>query len=162
MTKQIDKMRSDIEGRIKKAIGITLGLLALFFCYQSNVFPVELGDERANSYVSGFQIGLYITLLLFYLAKVSKYRKALKDEALLQQLYDQENDERVVYVNQQVGKTAMSINTVILLFAAIVAGYYNVTVFVTIIVIIIMENVIQFILQIYHMNRVSVGKVEEE
>lgn len=162
MTKQIDKMRMDIESRIKRTIGIVSGLLALFFCYQSNIFPIELGDERANSYVSGFQIGIYITLMLLYLAKLAKYRRALKDEALLKQLYYQENDERVVYVNQQVGKSAMSINTVILLFAALVAGYYNITVFVTILVIIFVENIIQFILEKYYTNRVSVGKTEED
>ncbi len=162
MTKQIDKMRADIENRIKRTIGIVFGLVVLFFIYQSNVFPIELGDERLNSYVSGFQVGIYITLMVLYLTKFAKYRRALKDEALLKQLYYKENDERIVYVNQQVGKSAMSINTVILLFAALVAGYFNIVVFVTILVVVVAENILQFILQKYHMSRVSVGNTEEE
>ncbi|MBE5876578.1 MAG: hypothetical protein E7290_06795 [Lachnospiraceae bacterium] len=162
MNKRMDKMRKDVENRLKRTKGIGACLLAFSLTMMSGVFPVDLGDTRANDFVTGFQAGILILLLLVYLAKLVKYQKALKDEKLLKQLYHQENDERMVYVNQQVGKSSMSVNTVVLLLLAILAGYYNIVVFGTILVTIFVQCAIQIVMKWYYMNCVSVSDTEEE
>lgn len=162
MNKKMDKMRKDVENRLRRTKGIGACLLAFSITMMSGVFPVNLGNANADDFVSGFQAGILILLLLVYLARLVKYQKALKDEKLLKQLYNQENDERMLYVNQQVGKSSMSVNTVVLLLLAIVAGYFNIVVFVTILATIFVQCMIQIVMKWYYLNCVSVSDTEEE
>ena len=74
---------------------------------------------------------------------------------MLKQIYYKENDERVAFINQQVGKSSLTVTTVILLIAAIVAGYFDITVFITILAVTLAQALIKLVLYWYHSNNVS-------
>lgn len=155
MEKKLNKMKSDITARCNRLVGLiacTAGLLTLSV---SDIIAIDLGNEGANDFVAGFQLGILCVLLLAFASKLVNYRKALKDEKLLKQMYYKENDERVAFINQQVGKSSMTVTTVLLLIGAIVAGYFNVTVFVTILAVTLAQALIQLVLFWYHTNHVT-------
>ena len=125
MEKKLNKMKSEIATRCNRIAGLiacTAGLLTLSI---SDIFVIDLGAENANQFVAGFQLGILCVLLLAFVSKLVAFRKALKDEKLLKQMYYKENDERVTFINQQVGKSSMTVTTVLLLIGAIIAGYFN-------------------------------------
>lgn len=162
MNKKLEKMKTAIEKRIKKQAAL-VACTMIFLCVAAcRIVPVQLGSEAENDFVAGFQLGLLCTLLISFLHNLLKYRKALKDEKHLKQLYYQENDERMCYINQQVGKSSMSILTVIMLIATIITGYFNIIVFYTMIAVTFFQAIIQIALKMYYTNCVSGEDIEEE
>lgn len=162
MNKKLEKMRMDIQNRIKRTTGL-LACTMIFLCVAvTGVIPVQLDNEQANDFVFGFQLGLLCALLIMFLGNLVKYRKALKDNNLLKQLYYQENDERMCYINQQVGKSTMSVVTVIMVIATIITGYFNITVFCTMIAVTLLQVLIQIGLKWYYTNCMSAESLEEE
>lgn len=162
MNKKFEKMKTTVENRIKKNTAL-LACVTIFTCVSATgVVPVQLADESAKDFVSGFQLGLLCTLLIAFLTNVVKYRKALKDEKLLKKIYYTENDERLCYINQQVGRSSMTITTVILVIATVITGYFDFTVFVTMLAVTAFQAVIQLVLIWYYTNCVSGNDTEEE
>ena len=155
MEKKINKMKSDITARCNRLVGLIALTSGLLCTSVSGVIAIDLGSEAANDFVAGFQLGILCALLLAFAAKLVSYRKALKDEKLLKQMYNKENDERVCFINQQVGKSSMSITTLILLIGALIAGYFNITVFVTILAVTLVQVLIKLTLYWYYSNKVS-------
>lgn len=72
-----------------------------------------------------------LALCVFALYRMVRCQRALRDDAAVRRLYYQEHDERTRYIAQQVGRSSMAVNTVLLVVAAVIAGYFSVTVFVT-------------------------------
>lgn len=155
MEKKLAKMRKDIEVRMKRNTGLMVCAAAFLGLSATNVLPIQLGSEQANGFVAGFQLGLYCCLVLIALASLSKYRKALKDDKALKQLYYQENDERLCHINRQVGKSSMKVTIIAMVIATIVAGYFNYTVFITLLCATVLQAMIQNLLKAYYTNRVS-------
>ena len=160
MEKKLNKMKSQIADRIKRLTGLIVCTVILLGTSVSGVIEINLGNEGANDFVSGFQLGILMALTVNFLFKIVNYRKALKDETLLKRIYYKENDERLAFINQQVGKSSMSVTTVVLLIAAVIAGYFDIKVFVTILAVTCVQLVIQLILQRYYTCQVS-GADEE-
>ncbi len=155
MEKKLNKMKTEIADRTKRLTGL-IACTAIFTSVSvSGVIDINLGSEAANDFVSGFQLGILIALTIAFLAKLVNYRKAMKDETLLKRLYYKENDERLAFINQQVGKSSMSVTTVVLLIGAVIAGYFDIKVFVTILAVTAVQLVIQLILQRYYTCQVS-------
>lgn len=155
MEKKLNKMRKEIENCMKRTNGL-LACTALFVCVSiSGVIPVQLGSESQNDFVSGFQVGLLTAVMLLLLSGLVKYRKALKDDKLLKQLYYKENDERMCYVNQQVGKASMKVTMLVMVIATVIIGYFNFTAFITMIAVTLLQGLIQIALKCYYTNRVS-------
>lgn len=155
MEKKLNKMKSEIDARSKRLMGMIVCTMGLLTLSSTEIISINLGNENANKFVAGFQLGILCVLLLAFASKLVSYRKALKDEKLLKQMYYKENDERVAFINQQVGKSSMTVTTVLLLIGAIVAGYFNVTVFITILAVTLAQALIQLVLFWYHTNHVT-------
>ena len=162
MNRKLDKMRIDIQNRIKRNTGLLVCTMIFLCVAVTGVIPVQLDNEQASTFVSGFQLGLLCTLLVVLLANLVKYRNALKDNTLLKRLYYQENDERMIYINQQVGKATMSVMTVIMVIATIISGYFNFTVFCTMIAVTLLQALIQIGLKWYCTNCISAEDIDEE
>lgn len=155
MDKKLNKMRTEIADRTKRLVGLIACTTIFTGVSVSGVIDINLENQAANDFVSGFQLGILIALTIVFLAKLVNYRKAMKDETLLKRLYYKENDERLAFINQQVGKSCMSVTTVVLLTGAVIAGYFDIKVFVTILAVTVVQLVIQLILQRYYTCQVS-------
>ena len=161
MNKKLEKMKTNIEKRIKKQTALVACTLIFLCAFASRIIPIQLDNEAQSQFVAGFQLGLLCTLLIVFTCNLLKSRKALKDEKLLKQLYYQENDERICYINQQVGKSSMSILTVIMVIATIITGYFNIIVLYTMIAVTFSQAIIQMALKMYYTNCISGNDMEE-
>lgn len=161
MDKKLEKMKKDIQKRIKQNIGLLACSSIFLIVAASRTIPVQLDTENASDYVSGFQLGLLIVLVIYFLNNVVKYNKALKEEKLLKQIYYKEHDERMNYINQKVGESSMWITTVIMTIATVITGYFNFTVFCTMIGVTLLQGIIQILLKWYYTRSTSSDTMED-
>lgn len=161
MDKKIAKMKKDIQKRIKQNTGLLICSCIFLTVAASGTIPVQLETESASDYVSGFQLGLLMVLVIFFLSRVAKYNKALKDEKLLKQIYYKEHDERMSYINQKVGESSMWVTTVIMTISTVITGYFNFTVFCTMIAVTLLQCIIQILLKWYYTHHTSGDTVED-
>lgn len=161
MNNKLLKMKTQIEARTKRLLGLTACTIIFLCASVSGVIPIHTGNENATDFISGFQMGLLCALLIVFTYKLMTYRKALSDEKLLKQLYYKENDERECYISQQVGKSSMSITVVVMLILTVVAGYFHEIVFFTMLATTVLQALIQLVLKFYYTSRLS-GEESEE
>ena len=97
-----------------------------------SVLAPTAGDEHWHSawygYITGSSIGL-LAVMVFCLIRNCR---ALKDEVRLKKLYVKCNDERTVQIQTLARNTTMQILLWVGLTATVIAGYFNVTVSLTI------------------------------
>lgn len=161
MNKKMDKMKADIQNRIRQNGALAVCCTAYVGVIATGVIKVDLGNEAATDFVSGFQLSLLIALLIACLANLVKYQKASKDEKQLKRLYNEENDERMNYIYQRMGKSFTNVTTVIMIIATIISGYFNSIVFFTLLATNIVQLLIQCILKAYYTHSTS-GQTDEE
>ena len=106
------------------AIGTELGWF--------NILSPVTGDSHWQStwhgYISGISCGVFALLLVVLI----RNRRALKDEKKLKALYVKEHDERTIQIATLARNTAMQILLPAGLVASVIAGYFSVTVSMTI------------------------------
>lgn len=106
------------------AIGTELGWF--------NILSPVTGDSHWQStwhgYITGISCGVFALLLVVLI----RNRRALKDEKKLKALYVKEHDERTIQIATLARNTAMQILLPAGLVASVIAGYFSVTVSMTI------------------------------
>lgn len=85
----------------------------------------------AEGYILGVQVGLFFAMALIMARFLMKYSRALKNDAALDALYRSETDERNRYIQDKTGGIGMNIVIGMLGMATILAGFFNQTVFFT-------------------------------
>ena len=90
------------------------------------------GDGHWQSAWFGFVTGASCGLFALMLVSLIRNRRALKDEKKLKKLYVKERDERTIQIQTLARNTAMQILLLVGLVAAVIAGYFSITVSITI------------------------------
>ena len=91
----------------------------------------RVANEHASDFISGYSIGFCVALQILGIALLGKYRAALKNEEKFNALYIKENDERKKFIKTKMGDVGSNITIVGLCLATIISGYFNATVFFT-------------------------------
>ncbi len=86
-------------------------------------------DSLAFSFQCGFSAAGSLALVFWLM----KYRGALKDEAKLRLLYNEEKDERMSAIRAKAGIPLVVILSMMLVLGGMIIGYFNETVFVVLI-----------------------------
>lgn len=121
----------------KKTLQMRMRLLAVynFFLLMLIVIgvfhPTAGTTQHVTDFMSGANVGLYAAIQAGLIAAVTKYGAALKDEGKRKALYIEENDERRKYIFTQMGGMAINICLGGLMLATVTAGFYNQTVYFT-------------------------------
>jgi hypothetical protein len=118
---------------LKKRIKIML-LLTLFAAFLQSAIIFDIFDLTSEmgflgGVVSGFQTGLLSAIMVIFIIISIRYLLIMKDEKKLKLMYNAENDERKIMIKQKSGGNVIIANSVIIIFAGIIAGYFNVIVF---------------------------------
>lgn len=107
-------------------------------------------DERWRStwygYITGSCAGVFAVMLGGLIRNV----RALKDEKKLKKLFVEAHDERTIQIQTMARNTAMQILLCAGLVATVIAGYFNVTVSITIFVCIWISSSVNLILISYY------------
>ncbi|MFY9174285.1 MAG: hypothetical protein WAO24_02915 [Peptococcia bacterium] len=107
-------------------------------------------DDHATSFALGFGVGL-LAVVIYYM---NKYRRALKSEEKLQELYIEETDERQQYINAKIGGTGLNISILVIALAMLVANYFNLIVFFTLLATTMFLVIVKAVLLKYYSSKI--------
>ena len=130
----MDKMKQEVKGKLT----YWTRLCALFTILMTTDFwnfvrPID-GGENFSDFFDGFQLGITVAIVFFAVINIRKFSKLLKDEEALKAYYIKEHDERTAAIREKSGGTVLYTCGVLIIGAGIVAGYFNLTVFVTLLI----------------------------
>ena len=111
------------------------------------------GDSHWQSSWNGFITGASCGVLGLLLYSLIRNCQALKDEKKLKKLYVKANDERTIQILTLARNTAMQILLIGGLVATVIAGYFSVTVSLTILACIFCASVTSLLLVGYYSKK---------
>ena len=127
------------------AIGSELGIL--------HILKPIAGDSHWHSHWNGFVTGASCGIFALLLVSLIRNCQALKDEKKLKKLYVKEHDERTIQILTLARNTAMQILLMGGLVAVVIAGYFSVTVSLTILACIFCASVTSLLLVGYYSKK---------
>ena len=115
-------------------------------------------DDRGKipadvSSIIDFQSGFLMGLAILSLFMLIKYRKLLRDERSLRESYNRETDERMVLIRSKAGMPALLITSIVMIFAGIFGGYYNIIIFYTLLAAGLCQILLGVCLKFYYMHK---------
>lgn len=125
-------------------------MLVLLNEFMGNTFSLPAPQF---AYLKDFQIGLLLGIELIILFLYQRYQKALKNQDKLELLYNTEHDERKIMIRHKAGIPVLLITSAIILLAAVVAGYFNETVFYTLFAVAMFQSVVCCFLKIVYLKK---------
>ena len=117
-----------------------------------NITPVT-GDSHWQSMWRGIVCGASCGLSILMLAWTIRISKALRSEKELKKLYVEANDERQVQIYTSARATAMQIFLIGGLVAGVIAGYFNMTVSITIFACVVIHSMIGAAFKLYYSKK---------
>lgn len=109
-----------------------------------------VNDSHWQSMWRGIVMGMSVGILIVMIAFLVRNILALKDEKRLKKLYVETNDEREIQIWTAARSTAMQLFLMVGVVAAIVAGYFSMTVSITIIVCMFLQSITGFFCMLYY------------
>lgn len=98
----------------------------------------------------GIVFGASCALCLLMVAFLVRYTRALKDDKLMKKLYIEEHDERQIQIWTAARATSMQIFLILGLVAGVVAGYFNMTVSITLLACVFVHSLIGGACKLYY------------
>ena len=144
----LEKYRREIKNRV--SVYQAFIAVALVFVIIGNVLLKDRGQTLES--VRGFATGLFIGIELVYVFQLGKLWKMLNDEDVLKEVYIREHDEREALIRMKSGLHVIPILSFIILICAILVGFFNDTIFYTLVVVGIAQILIALALKIYWKN----------
>ena len=111
------------------------------------------GDSRWQSAWFGFCTGASCGVFALLLFSLIRNCQALKDEKKLKKLYVKEHDERTIQIQILARNTAMQILLLGGLVATVIAGYFSITVSLTILACIFIASITSLLLVGYYSKK---------
>lgn len=158
MDKKMEKMRADMRFRLQKSRAFVVLLVILMVAAAAQVIPVQLPDSDLSDFVTSFQVGLLTGLLAVAVVYMVRLQRAMKDDAALRRLYYSEHDERNCYIQQKVGQTMLAVTPVVLLVAAVIAGYFSAVVFFSLVGAALLQALVGLGMKFYYYRRFSAAE----
>ncbi|HWS30084.1 MAG TPA: hypothetical protein VN512_08250 [Clostridia bacterium] len=104
-------------------VAVILGVYDVFFA----------NPAIENSFLHGFQLRAATALGILAAIFFIRYRSILHDEVKLKHEFNRENDERYKAIRAKAGMPMLLITSSAMIVAAVVAGYFNITVALTLV-----------------------------
>lgn len=149
----METFKKTLQKRIVQ-MGIINSFALIFIVLTGRYGLVTAGSSiNISDYIHGFQTGIFIGVQLVVLLTIGKYRKAMKNPQKLKELYIKENDERAKLIRDKVGGAGFFFTASCLAVAAIIAGFFNETVFFTLSATLIFFLLVKLILKKYYSKK---------
>ena len=141
----MEQYRKNLKLRI-----LLFGLLILFCLVIILINQIGTVTTYTESLALSFQRGFSAAGALVLVFWMMKYRAALKDEAKLRLLYNEENDERMKLIRAKAGVPMVLILSMTLVLAGMIIGYWNETVFVVLIGVALFQLLVSLGVKLYY------------
>lgn len=119
------------------------GLLGVF----DNFNPI---DKRFTDFMNGFQTGIFFVIMLSSVFYIAKYLSSVNNDEKLKKLYIYENDERKKAISEKAGHNLFMVTAYTMLVSTLIAGYFSITVFFTILCTLFITEIIFTAMKIYY------------
>jgi hypothetical protein len=123
-------------------IAVALGIYDVFW----------VNPELKETPVYGFQVGIIISSGLLSAITFIRYRILLKNDNKLLLMFNREKDESIKAIKAKAGIPILPILACFIIFAAIIAGYYNILIFITLIAVAAFMMITSVIIKIAYMK----------
>lgn len=149
----MEKFKTTVKRRIAISSGMALVSLVLgAFSIYSIVFVDHSTATLSDGFVAGFQFGLIVSIFGLAIFDIVKLSLAIKDETKLKILYNKEHDERMKTIRSKAGMPLIAITSMLMIIAAIVAGYFNIVVFYTLVIAVAAQLSVSAVVKLYCMK----------
>lgn len=115
------------------AIGAAALIAIQVIAYSGIITPAAVPDKRWADYWNGFYAGVSMGITFMFIFGFVKNLMAIRNKNKLKKLYIKENDERTKEICEKGKSAGASAYVFCALAAAIIGGYFNITVFFTLI-----------------------------
>lgn len=141
------EFRKKLRARNRYTIVAILGTGALFL-----VLMLSRREQLSAmlDFAQGFELGAFLGMIGGLLLSLINNLGALRKPARLKELYIKETDERNLLIQQKTGLWGFSLMVFGLLLASIVAGFFDQTVFLTLLGALGFLSLIQLVLKLYY------------
>lgn len=118
------------------------------------VYDVFFASETLkNMTVFEFQGGVLAAICILSSLNIIKYNKILKDDNKLKLECNKENDERFKAIKSKAGLPIVLVLSILMIISGIIAGYFNITIFYTLIIVAICQILISGFIKLIYMKR---------
>lgn len=149
----MEKFRATVKRRIVISSGMALVTMVLgaYSIYSIIISGVSTATH-SDGFVAGFQFGLIVSIFGFSVFDIIKLSLAINDETKLKVLYNKEHDERLKAIRNKAGAPMIVVTSVLMVLAAIVAGYFNIVVFYTLVIAVAAQLSVSAMVKLYCMK----------
>lgn len=106
-----------------------------------------------NNEILAFQLGIVVGIVFLSIMVLIRTCRILRDEKKIQEEYIRVNDERYKAIRGKAGVPIILITSILMVIAGIVAGYFNITVFWTLIAAAICQMIISIVVKTVCMKK---------
>ena len=118
------------------------------------VYDVFFAPETLrNLTVFEFQAGALAAICVLSSLNIIKYSKILKDDNKLKLECNKENDERFKIIKSKAGIPIVPVLSVVMLMSGIIAGYFSIAVFYTLIIVAMCQILISGVVKLIYMKK---------
>jgi len=140
----MEEFKKSIKTRLTRSIISTVAAIGIvLLCYVN--YKISGITGHVESFMRGYQTGLVMAGVLLGAMHIYNLCKALKSEERLRKMYIKESDERDRAIKNKIAYTGFWTTVPTLLVASIAAGFYSITVFVTLMSVLLFMLVIALI-----------------
>lgn len=149
----MEKFKKSLKRRLNFTVGFNI-LVVVFI-----VLTAMYGNKTAGinsdiaDMIHGFQVGIFVGIQIVMLVCVRKYKKALLNEDELKKLYIEENDERIKLIKDKIGGVGLNFSLVAIAAAAVISGFFNELIFLTLVGVLVFIIIVKVFLKIYYKNK---------
>ncbi len=108
--------------------------------------------EMKKSKIFAFQCGAVTALGVFSACLLIHYKKILQNEEDLKIQYNKENDERMKAIKAKAGMPMLLITSIVMIIVGVIAGYFNFTIFFTLIIAAVCQLLTSFVVKLVYMK----------
>ena len=120
-----------------------LGVYAVFFA----------PEILKNSKVFEFQGGVTAAICILSSLNIIKYNNILKDDTKLKLECNKENDERFKLIKSNAGIPIVPALSIMMIITGIIAGYFNMTIFFTLIIVAMCQVLISGCIKLFYIKK---------
>lgn len=131
-------------------IGAVLTAVLFFIC---SLFQKSMAETEANAFIRGFQTGIFAAMEGIMLFTICRYLGALRKDSKFKKIYIQETDERKQLIALKSTSLGQTVSAYLLLTATVISGFFNTTVFFTLLAAVLAISSVSIFLKLYFCRR---------
>lgn len=145
----------------KKSLKIKFGILLMCSIAALLLYIVGLAaqnsiygrDDFVKDFFEGFHLGAFLFIQAALISTMVRYIQALRNREKLKLLYIAETDERKTLIRSQIGGAGLNVALGGVAFAALLSGFYDETVFYTLLTVLFFIAFVKGILKLYYFKK---------